>query len=117
MYDSLNNRVYLDAIKLTLARIDTQMSSPPQGRIEAYTVNMQKQVGTVDCGLFAIATALELCHHNNPAKIRFRQESMREHFQKCLEQKKLTQFPRDLEEYENVEYKLYKFNRPPLNSF
>ena len=117
MYDSLNNRVYLDAIKLTLARIDTQMSSPPQGRIEAYTVNMQKQVGTVDCGLFAIATALELCHHNNPAKIRFRQESMREHFQKCLEQKKLTQYPRELEEYENVEYKLYKFNRPQLKPF
>ena len=62
-------------------------------------------------------TALELCHHNNLAKIRFRQESMREHFQKCLDQKKLTQFPRELEEYENVEYKLYKFNRPQLKPF
>jgi hypothetical protein len=64
----------------------------------------------VDCGLFA----LELCHHNNPAKIKFRQDKMREHFQKCLEQKKLTQFPRELEDVENVDYNLYKFNRPQL---
>jgi hypothetical protein len=107
----------LDAIKSALVRIDTQKSNPPLGRIEAYTVNMQKQEGTVDCGLFAIATALELCHHNNPAKIKFRQDKMREHFQKCLEQKKLTQFPRELEDVENVDYNLYKFNRPQLKPF
>ena len=56
-------------------------------------VKAQKQMGTKDCGLFAIAYATALALGQNPSKLTFYQESMRSHFVACLEQEKLTLFP------------------------
>ena len=56
-------------------------------------VKAQKQMGTKDCGLFAIAYATALAFGQNPSKLRFRQESMRSHFVACLEEDKLIPFP------------------------
>ena len=39
----------------------------------------QKQKGTTDCGLFAIANATPIAHGKNPSKLQFQQESMRLH--------------------------------------
>ena len=52
----------------------------------------QQQTGKVDCGLFAVAVAVEVavggCVENS-----LMQSSMRSHLVKCLEQGKLTPFP------------------------
>ena len=56
-------------------------------------VKAQKQMGTKDCGLFAIAYATALAFGQNPSKLKFRQESMRSHFVACTEQDKLVPFP------------------------
>ena len=53
-------------------------------RIEINIVNMQKQVGSSDCGLFAIACAFELSNGNDPAKIQFDLTKMRYDYQKCI---------------------------------
>lgn len=46
---------------------------------------VQKQTGSRDCGLFAIAFALELCSGNNPSERTFDQSKMRSHLIKCFE--------------------------------
>ena len=50
-----------------------------------------KQNGINNCWLFAIATASALALDLNP--VQSHQSSMREHFLKCLEMRKLTPFP------------------------
>ena len=56
-------------------------------------VKAQKQWGTKDCGLFAIANATALACGQNSSTLSFRQESMRSHFVTCVEQDKLVPFP------------------------
>ena len=56
-------------------------------------MDVQEQIGSDDCGLFAIANALSLCCGQDPCKITFRQDQMRQHLQDCLTSKKLTSFP------------------------
>ena len=55
---------------------------------------MQQQEGTVDCGLFAIANAIEVCQGNNPEHVKFDQEKMRSHLLECLNNEQLTVFPK-----------------------
>lgn len=55
---------------------------------------VQQQVGMVDCGVFAIAYAVEICHGANPEKAIFQQEHMRQHLFVCLENQKFTPFPK-----------------------
>ena len=56
-------------------------------------VKTKKQIGTKDCGLFAIAYATALALGQDPSKLSFHQESMRSHFVACLEKDKLMPFP------------------------
>ena len=55
-----------------------------------------KQKGPKDCGLYAIAYATYLTHGKDLQRLTthyFKQESMRHHLAKCLEQGHLTEFP------------------------
>ena len=54
---------------------------------------VQKQLGSSDCGLFALAFATDLCHGLDPAKQSYNQEMMCRHFVSCLEKGKMTPFP------------------------
>lgn len=56
-------------------------------------VEVVKQGGTYDCGLYAIAYATDLAHGNDPATRRYDQEKMRPHLRKCLIDRKLKVFP------------------------
>ena len=60
-------------------------------RIRISMVEMQKQRGPDDCGLFAIAVATSLVH--GAGLCTFRQDQMRRHVLGCFEEKLLCVFP------------------------
>jgi hypothetical protein len=64
----------------------------PQSRFAI--MNMQRQVGGDDCGLFAIAIAVDLAYGNDPSIIRYDQHAMRSHLVSCLNHLHFGIFPR-----------------------
>jgi len=56
-------------------------------------VNISKQKGGADCGLFAIAIATTLALRLDPAEITFLQSILREHLVHCLENGNFSMFP------------------------
>ncbi len=56
-------------------------------------VLFQKQKGVKDCGLFAIACATSIAFGIDPVKQKLKQDSLRSHFLKCIQEKKLSPFP------------------------
>ena len=54
---------------------------------------VQQQVAHVDCGLFAIAYAIELCQGRRPQAAIFVQSKMRDHLLQCLSKRRLRSFP------------------------
>jgi len=62
-------------------------------RIQYDMADVQKQDGSHDCGLFAIAFAVGIASGNWNAKAFFDQSLMRTHLQKCLENLEIKPFP------------------------
>ncbi len=56
-------------------------------------VQINRQIGGKDCGVFAIAIATALAFNQNPALIKFDQPSMRAHLVACFEKGQLSPFP------------------------
>ena len=56
-------------------------------------VEVQRQLGGCDCGLFAIAYATALIKYQQPGKLVFQQNAMRAHLLNCFEQGFITMFP------------------------
>ena len=56
-------------------------------------VDLHKQDGYNDCGVFAVAFATALCFEQQPGKFIFHQNHMRQHLLKCLEMSSFTMFP------------------------
>jgi hypothetical protein len=54
---------------------------------------VQQQMGTFDCGLFALAFASSLLQKTIPDAIVYDQAKMRAHFVSCLENKSIEPFP------------------------
>ena len=48
--------------------------------------NMQKQNGSLDCGLFAIAVMTSLAHKENPSTVTYDQKRLKQHLQECFYQ-------------------------------
>ena len=61
------------------------MLMPRSRHMTLFTADMEKQVGTSDCGLFAIAAATSLCLGLLPQNCKWKQEKMREHLIRCFE--------------------------------
>ena len=59
-------------------------------------IKTQKQVGSHDCGLFAVAMATAILNGHDPKTIRFHQQSMREHLIQCFEKQLITPFPTEI---------------------
>ena len=57
-------------------------------------MDVQWQRNDYDCGVFAIAYAMELAHGGDPALYNWDCTSMRSHLVNCLEQRKLDSFPK-----------------------
>ena len=88
IYDSLNNvEFYANSIKPALKRLNED-----RGTITIMACDMNKQYGTDDCGIFALAYAIAICMDKNPAKLLFEQISMRNHFNQVLKSQNLQQF-------------------------
>ncbi len=56
-------------------------------------VDVQRQIGYADCGLFSIAFAYALCYDLDPHGIQFNQSAMRAHFDLCVDKEKIDMFP------------------------
>ena len=54
---------------------------------------VQKQLGSSDCGLFALAFATDLCHGLDPTNRSYDQQMMRQHYVNCLEGGMMSPFP------------------------
>jgi hypothetical protein len=61
---------------------------------ELWCSPMQQQANSDDCGLFAIAAAMDLCMGINPSGVQYDERQLRTHFAKCLESEQLLTFPR-----------------------
>ena len=61
--------------------------------ISVNLMSMCKQVGSTDCGLYAIATATAIAFGIDPTTIIFSQDEMRSHLGLCLERSRLEPFP------------------------
>ena len=85
IFDSLYTPVNNDTQHLLLSLFETN------GRPSIKMAETCKQVGTNDCGLFAVATATALAFGLDPVKVQ--QGSMREHLRKCFEEGSITPFP------------------------
>ncbi|XP_028408117.1 uncharacterized protein LOC114530708 [Dendronephthya gigantea] len=66
------------------------------GQLHIEMASFQKQKGSTDCGLFAIASAYELASGNTHFnyEVPFEQKAMREHLIACFENEELSSFPR-----------------------
>ena len=61
--------------------------------ISVHLCKVHKQVGTNDCGLFAVAYATAVCHGLDPTTLQFDQQKMREHMFSCIENNCASPFP------------------------
>ena len=67
--------------------LECQIARIYSSKKEKFTVLMvpvHQQEGSEDCGVFAIAYAVELAFGGDPRAVIYRQESMRSHLESCL---------------------------------
>lgn len=57
-------------------------------------VPVHQQNGVVDCGVFSVAFATDICHGLDPVAVSYDQRRMRDHLISCLEKKTFQPFPR-----------------------
>ena len=89
IYDSLGMQP-TDTIKQQMKQLFSADNSLP-----AYKLGIcQKQVGSHDCGVFAIANAVELLINNQIENVIFDQTKKRQHLVQCFETGKITPFPK-----------------------
>ena len=84
VYDSL-----FDSVDANTTRILKQLFGP---KVEVVVNNNEKQVGTEDCGLFAIANCICLAEKKSLSG-NYDQPNMRLHLVNCIENLNLTVFP------------------------
>ena len=78
----------------TVLQICNIYTSPD--RIEIRRLKVQQQIGSIDCGLFAIAFATELCEMLGSLdleKVIFKQTMMRQHLEHCIRENRMEVFP------------------------
>ena len=94
LYDSLNDpKKYLKDLKPLFRRIRAAEGRTRRGRFVVKSVKVKKQLGSSDCGLFALAYAYELANGQNPALCAFDQHKMRSHFNSILKTRQIVSFP------------------------
>ena len=79
--------------EVQLASIYVRIIPPNSSLLNVEVQSVQQQEGAHDCGLFAVANAVEVCVGGNPEMVQFEQSEMRSHLINCLEQKCLQPFP------------------------
>lgn len=64
-----------------------------EGSLEVRVQRVQQQQGGTDCGLFAIVYAFSLASGEDPTRIKFKQDNMRQHLIDCLQAGTMLPFP------------------------
>ncbi len=70
--------------KILPSYLECQIARIYSGKKEKFNVEVsfvQQQEGADDCGVFAIAFAVEVAFGGNPSKVIYKQEEMRNHFE------------------------------------
>ena len=101
IFDSLNLSPSPELIKqvCTLYSPDPKIT-PTTLKVEIRSI----QSGYTDCGLFAIAYAVEIADGYDPASIIFYQSKMRNHLHHCLTSKTLTRFPKKQQHHQQTSF-------------
>ncbi len=68
-----------------------------QGSLSVDICHVERQEGSNDCGLYAIAYATDLANGRDPSRLSYSQAEMRKHLIECLESEAIAPFPVDLE--------------------
>ena len=92
VYDSLYHKLP-DSGRQKFARSVAMLINTNISNMSVQWVDMSKQKGSADCGLFAIASAVSLCHGQNPSECAFDQTVMREHLVLCFNCDEIAIFP------------------------
>ena len=92
LYDSLYNNLD-SASKAKLHMQIAYMLMPTSKHLTIQWADMQKQTGTCNCGLFAIAVATSLCYGILPQDCYWEQESMRDHVCMYFQARRSGTFP------------------------
>ena len=66
----------------------------PCKKVRLRRENVQRQEGSVDCGLFALANLVEVLHGGDPRRARFYQKDMRMHLFRCISEQRWEPFPK-----------------------
>jgi len=90
VYDSLHDSVDKDTLKSIKFLFKDE-------QLKVKMIEVQKQCGDDDCGLFVIANAVQLAKKCDPPKVKYLQYQMRVHLIKCYEKGKMTTFPTRLQ--------------------
>ena len=81
LMDSLGS--FMPLGRMTLLQIASIFKGPSE-YLKLRILPVQQQQGVLDCGLFAIAYATEVCARINPVQSVFNQKLMRKHLTQCL---------------------------------
>ena len=92
VYDSLYHKLP-DSGRQKFVRSVAMLINTNISNMSVQWVDMSKQKGSADCGLFAIASAVSLCHGQNPSECAFDQTVMREHLALCFNCDEIAIFP------------------------
>ena len=86
----------MPAYSTTSSTLKKQVASilkAPEKSFDLHHIDVQRQIGGSDCCLFAVAFATSLCMRKDPHTERYMQPMMRDHLAKCLDEKRITDFP------------------------
>ena len=116
LYDSMHTTpIQGDSIVLQVCKI---MQSLKLSKLHIRVVNVSLQEGGTDCGLHAIAMAVDLCSDLDPFAIDYMTDEMRNHLCHCFEEGIILQFPSKIIQRESrvlrtVDIELYCVCRQP----
>ena len=88
VYDSLFGKPSIKAIQHACRMLHHKGKT-----VTIINEKVQKQKGSNDCALFAIAFATTLCNGKNPTTTQYDQRAMRSHLVSCLEALEMKEFP------------------------
>ena len=89
IYDSANP----SNVSLTVQNTICSIMKPKSSTLTFEVVNVQSQMNTYDCGIFAIAFSTEIAYGHNPVLMQYDASLMRKHLIFCLEKKQMFRFP------------------------
>ena len=89
IFDSLNTDPTIETMQ-QIKQLFSPDNTFPWYQLSPY----HKQVGTTDCGVFAIAYSIDILFGNNPSKIVHDQLKLRQNLVDCFEKGTLTTFPK-----------------------